>query len=151
LEFLDICAGVGGFRFGMEAAGHTCVGYIECDPYCMKCKKVTKMKILEEKNHTMCTICGTKKRQHARFSYEAIHDTEGEWTGYDITTIDYRDIPRADCWTFGFPCQDISVAGEQKGFDGDRSSIFFAITKRLRQIKEWDTEKMPAYLFIENV
>ncbi|MBU5253583.1 DNA cytosine methyltransferase [Lysinibacillus capsici] len=120
MKFLDLFAGIGGFRLGLEQAGHQCVGYVEWDKY-------------------------------ARKSYEAIYNAEGEWTWHDITTIDYRDIPRADCWTFGFPCQDISVAGEQKGFDGDRSSQFFAVTKRLRQIKEWDTKKMPSYLLIENV
>lgn len=120
MKFLDLFAGIGGFRLGLEQAGHECVGYVEWDKF-------------------------------ARKSYEAIHNTEGEWTWHDITTIDYRDIPRADCWTFGFPCQDISVAGKQKGFDGERSSLFFAVTKRLRQIKEWDSEKMPTYLLIENV
>lgn len=120
MKFLDLFAGIGGFRLGLEQAGHECVGYVEWDKF-------------------------------ARKSYEAIHNTEGEWTWNDITTIDYRDIPRADCWTFGFPCQDISVAGEKKGFGGKRSSLFFAVTKRLRQIKEWDSEKMPTYLLIENV
>lgn len=120
VKFLDLFAGIGGFRLGLEQAGHQCVGYVEWDKF-------------------------------ARKSYEAIHNTEGEWTWHDITTIDYRDIPRADCWTFGFPCQDISVAGKQKGFEGERSSLFFAVTKRLRQIKEWDSEKMPTYLLIENV
>ncbi|MGF0471172.1 DNA cytosine methyltransferase [Lysinibacillus fusiformis] len=120
MKFLDLFAGIGGFRLGLEQAGHECVGYVEWDKF-------------------------------ARKSYEAIHNTEGEWTWHDITTIDYRDIPRADCWTFGFPCQDISVAGNQKGFDGERSSLFFAVTKRLRQIKKWDSEKMPSYLLIENV
>lgn len=120
MKFLDLFAGIGGFRLGLEQAGHQCVGYVEWDEF-------------------------------ARKSYEAIYNTEGEWTWYDVTTIDYRDIPRSDCWTFGFPCQDISVAGEQKGFGGNRSSQFFAVTKRLRQIKEWDSEKMPSYLLIENV
>lgn len=120
MKFLDLFAGIGGFRLGLEQAGHECVGYVEWDKF-------------------------------ARKSYEAIHNTEGEWTWHDITTIDYRDIPRADCWTFGFPCQDLSAAGEQKGFDGKKSSLFFAVTKRLRQIKEWDSEKMPSYLLVENV
>lgn len=89
--------------------------------------------------------------KYARKSYEAIHDTEGEWTWNDVSTIDYRELPRADTWTFGFPCQDISVAGNQQGFNGNRSSLFFAVTKRLRQIKEWDPERMPTFLLVENV
>ncbi|ALY08116.1 putative modification methylase [Bacillus phage vB_BhaS-171] len=105
----------------MEQAGHECVGYVEWDKY-------------------------------ARKSYEAIHNTKGEWTWNDVSTIDYRDIPKSDTWTFGFPCQDISIGNlGARGFQGDRSSLFFQVTKRLRQIKEWDPERMPTYLLIENV
>lgn len=121
MKFLDFFAGIGGFRLGMESAGHKCVGYVEKDKF-------------------------------ARKSYEAIYNPEGEWTWDDVTTIDYRKLPRADAWCFGFPCQDISVANEDgKGFNGNKSSLYFAITKRLRQTKEWDTERMPSYLLIENV
>ena len=50
---------------------------------------------------------------------------------------------------FGFPCQDISVAGKQKGInDGKRSSLFFTVTELLRETPE---ERKPSYLFIENV
>lgn len=118
--FLDLFAGVGGIRRGLEQAGGECVGYVEWDEY-------------------------------ARQSYQAVHDTEGEWTHHDISTIDYRDMPGSDVWTFGFPCQDISIGGKQKGFSGARSSLFFAVTKRLRQTKEWRPERMPTYLLIENV
>jgi DNA (cytosine-5)-methyltransferase 1 len=120
MRFIDLFAGIGGFRLGMEMAGHQCAGFVEWDKY-------------------------------ARKSYEAIHNTEGEWTWNDITTIDYRELPAADCWCFGFPCQDISLGGRKVGFKGNRSSLFFAVTKRLRQIKEWNPERMPIFLFIENV
>ena len=58
------------------------------------------------------------------------------------------DIPKADCWCFGFPCQDISVAGKQAGFQGNRSSLFFRVMHLVGQLKE---EDKPTYLFIENV
>ena len=35
----------------------------------------------------------------------------------DIRLMTWRDIPKATVWTFGFPCQDLSVAGEQAGFE----------------------------------
>lgn len=47
-------------------------------------------------------------------SYRAMFDTKGEWFCEDIRSIKSKDIPFADCWTFGFPCQDISVAGFQR-------------------------------------
>lgn len=34
----------------------------------------------------------------------------------DIKKLAAEDIPHADVWAFGFPCQDLSVAGKQKGF-----------------------------------
>ena len=58
------------------------------------------------------------------------------------------DISKADCWCFGFPCQDISVAGKQLGFQGNRSSLFFRVMYLIRQLEE---ENKPTYLFIENV
>lgn len=58
------------------------------------------------------------------------------------------DIPKADCWCFGFPCQDISVAGKQAGFQGNRSSLFFRVMYLIRQLEE---ENKPTYLFVENV
>lgn len=33
----------------------------------------------------------------------------------DIKEMGYKDVPQADVWAFGFPCQDLSVAGRQKG------------------------------------
>ena len=33
----------------------------------------------------------------------------------DIKEMTYKDVPKADVWAFGFPCQDLSVAGKQRG------------------------------------
>lgn len=85
----------------------------------------------------------------ARQSYQVIHDVEGIWNASDIRTVRASELPRADCWCFGFPCQDISVAGKQKGFTaGKRSSLFFTVTGLIRDLEE---EDRPSYLLIENV
>lgn len=117
MKFLDLFAGIGGFRLGLEQAGHTCVGFVEIDKF-------------------------------ARKSYEAIFDTKGEYTEHDINNINTKELPEADIWCFGFPCQDISVAGKQKGFEGNRSSLFFAVTRKLHELED---KKKPSYLLIENV
>ena len=36
MKFIDIFAGIGGFRSGLERAGHQCVGYIEWDKFARK-------------------------------------------------------------------------------------------------------------------
>lgn len=86
-----------------------------------------------------------KKRQK-----EILNDEyrNGEWYANDVRRVCADDIPKADCWCFGFPCQDISVAGKQLGFQGNRSSLFFRVMYLIGQLKE---EDKPTYLFIENV
>jgi DNA (cytosine-5)-methyltransferase 1 len=149
MRFLDLFAGIGGFRLGMEALGHECVGFVECDPYCEKCKKITKHVFSGERNFTICTECGKKKRQHARFSYDAIHDPGEEWTAYDIRDVTDNDLgllrgKGIDVICGGFPCQAFSVAGKRGGFDDTRGTLFFEIARFAQQIK-------PRFLFLENV
>lgn len=117
LTFLDICAGIGGFRLGMETAGHKCIGYCEYDRF-------------------------------ARASYEAMYDTEGEWTADDVTKLKPEGTPYADVWCFGFPCQDISIAGRQRGLSGRRSGIYYSI---IDLIKGKEEDDRPTYLLVENV
>ena len=86
-----------------------------------------------------------KKRQKEILKEEY---RNGEWYANDIRRVYAGDIPKAECWCFGFPCQDISVAGKQAGFQGNRSSLFFRVMYLVGQLKE---EDKPTYLFIENV
>ena len=117
MTFLDLCSGIGGFRLGLETAGHKCIGYCEYDKF-------------------------------ARASYEAMYDTEGEWKAHDVTKLKPGDVPYADIWCFGFPCQDISVAGKQRGLVGKRSGIYYNIIDLLKGKEE---SAKPAYLLVENV
>ena len=71
------------------------------------------------------------------------------WFSDDIRTTKGYELPRADIWTFGFPCQDISVAGKQGGIkQGTRSGLFYEV---MRLIDECPKENKPKYLLIENV
>lgn len=81
-------------------------------------------------------------------SYRAMFDTKGEWFASDVTKLKSEEIPYADIWCFGFPCQDISVAGKQKGLRGERSGIYFSIIDLVKGKKE---EDKPTFLLIENV
>lgn len=120
MKFIDIFAGIGGFRSGLEKAGHQCVGYVEWDKY-------------------------------ARKSYQAIYDTEGEYTAHDIKEVKGIELPEADIWTFGSPCQDISIAGKQKGIvKGGRSSMFFEVIRCLKE-RIGGEKTLPSILIMENV
>ncbi len=47
MKFLDFFAGIGGFRCGMEAAGHECVGFCEYDSWAVA--SYTSMHLITEK------------------------------------------------------------------------------------------------------
>ena len=82
-------------------------------------------------------------------SYRAIHDVkEDEWYGEDITKTESADLPRVNLWAGGFPCQDISVSGRQRGLAGKRSSLFL---KSLDSLKGTPAEDRPEWLVLENV
>lgn len=84
----------------------------------------------------------------AQASYRAMYDTDNLWFGDDVTKVKGKDLPKADLWAFGFPCQDVSIAGKQKGIkEGTRSGLFYEI---MRLIDECEENK-PKWLMCENV
>lgn len=86
--------------------------------------------------------------KNAQASYRAMYDTDNLWFGDDVTKVRGKDLPKADLWTFGFPCQDISIAGNQKGLKkGTRSGLFYEIMRLLDECKE----NKPKWLMCENV
>ena len=79
-------------------------------------------------------------------SYEAIH---GKTCNFgDITKI--NKLPYCDLLTYSFPCQDLSIAGQQKGISKDtRSGLLLEVERLLLKAKENGT--LPKYLLLENV
>ena len=143
MRFIDFFAGIGGFRKGMELAGHKCVGFCEFDKFATA--SYISMHLLTQKQRESLEKVPLKKRQKEILKEEY---RNGEWYANDIRKVYAGDIPKADCWCFGFPCQDISVAGKQIGFQGNRSSLFFRVMYLIGQLEE---ENKPTYLFVENV
>ncbi|WP_287128318.1 DNA cytosine methyltransferase [Candidatus Cyanaurora vandensis] len=64
----------------------------------------------------------------------------------DITQVSPKEIPEAEIWCGGFPCQDLSLAnqGKRQGLEGQRSGLFTQFAKLV------DTAR-PKWLVIENV
>ncbi len=114
IKYLDMFAGIGGFRSGLDRlGGFDCIGYCEIDKYAKK-------------------------------SYEAMYDTKGELYFNDARNINTEELPDIDLITGGFPCQSFSIAGQRKGFEDTRGTLFFEIARIA-------TVKKPKYLFLENV
>lgn len=102
---------------------------------------------LEQSGHKCVGFCEWDK--FARQSYKAMHYMKGEWESHDIRATKSYDVPDADLWCFGFPCQDISVAGKQKGLqEGERSGLFYEVMRLLAGRRK---EDRPQWLLIENV
>lgn len=90
-----------------------------------------------------------KKLQYILSSIERNHNL------VDITQIHANDLPEADILTYSFPCQDLSISAYwHNNFSGisreanNRSGLLWEIE---RILYEYDSEKLPRYLLMENV
>lgn len=109
MKFLDLFAGIGGFRFGMESAGHECVGFCEIDKFARASYKAIHNTEGEIELHDITKV------------------TDEEWRKFRGTV---------DIICGGFPCQAFSIAGKRKGFlDKTRGTLFFEIARAAKEIK----------------
>ena len=53
----------------------------------------------------------------------------------DVSKVSADDLPDADFITYGFPCQDLSVAGKREGLSGKRSGLFYEATRLIRELR----------------
>lgn len=143
MKFIDLFAGVGGFRRGLELAGHECVGFCEWDKYAVA--SYTSMHLITDEQRKYLETLPLRDRQKEILKEEY---RNGEWYKKDIRDVNSGNVPRADIWCFGAPCQDFSVAGNRKGLEGDRSSLVRVVFDIIRETDEADR---PEWLIYENV
>ena len=101
MKFLDLFAGIGGFRFGMESAGHECIGFCEIDKFAR----------------------ASYKAIHDTEGEIELHDIT------TVTDEEIRNIGHVDVICGGFPCQSFSIAGSRRGFEDTRGTLFFEIAR----------------------
>ena len=112
LRYLSLFSGIGAFEKALTNLGvkYEVVNYCEIDKYASK-------------------------------SYSAIHGIPESKNLWDITKVNVFNLPKdIDLLTYGFPCQDISLAGKQKGMfnkDGTltRSGLFFKALDVIEYVK----------------
>lgn len=107
MTFIDLFSGIGGFRLGMELAGHTCLGHVEIDKYA---------------NKSYEAIFGKEDL----IGSDITKITDDEWRKYR---------GKVDCICGGFPCQAFSIAGHRRGFEDTRGTLFFEICRAAKEIK----------------
>ncbi|MBN8241739.1 DNA cytosine methyltransferase [Nitratireductor aquimarinus] len=117
LKVLSLFAGIGGFDLGLErTGGFETVAVCEINPFCRSVLK----------RHW------PKAKQ-----YEDVRDLTAETLRGDGIAVDVI------CG--GFPCQDISLAGHQKGIeDGTRSGLYVEVIRLIRELR-------PTFTLMENV
>lgn len=85
---------------------------------------------------------------YASKAYSQIHGISEDFNLHDVRTVNPLLMNNVNLVTFGFPCQDISVAGKQKGFEYDgertRSGLFFEALRIIEFLQ-------PEYAICENV
>lgn len=123
LKVLELFAGVGGFRIGLE--------------------NTKKFEVIWSNQWEPST-----KTQHASIVYENVFGTENH-SNEDIHKVETKNIPDADVLVGGFPCQDYSVATtlkNSKGLEGKKGVLWWQINRILEEKK-----LKPKYLILENV
>lgn len=130
IRFFDLFAGIGGFRLGLEKAST---------------RNSTDNKS-GTSQHSKCAfrcVGACEYDKAARIAYGNNFGNEPEYG--DITTVDINELPDFDLLTFGWPCQDNSIAGKRKGQkEGTRSGLLSYAVEILRI-------KKPRYFIAENV
>ena len=115
-KVLDLFSGIGGFSLGLQnTGGFETVAFCEIEPYCHR--------VLNK-----------------HWKDVPIYNDIKELT-YDTLQADGIE---PDVITGGFPCQDISVAGKQKGIIGERSSLWSEYARLIEDVR-------PKWAIIENV
>ncbi|PQA92810.1 DNA (cytosine-5)-methyltransferase 1 [Chryseobacterium piscicola] len=137
IKVVELFAGVGGFRLGLEGWN----GKSASSNY--KKSFETNYEVVWSNQWEPST-----KVQHASAVYERRFGMDNH-SNQDIASVEVSDIPDHDLLVGGFPCQDYSVATtlkNSKGLIGKKGVLWWSIHKILSE-----KENKPKYIFLENV
>jgi DNA (cytosine-5)-methyltransferase 1 len=162
MKYIDFFSGIGGFHLGFKMAGHVCAGFCEIDKHAARSYKAMHLMDAEEYNSYLEETEAQMLRAdphpdlRSRKWKNGLMKTRREyidridpgnmgiWHASDIKSVYSGELPDADIYCFGFPCQSFSVAGRRRGFEDTRGTLFFEVM-RLAQARH------PRYLVAENV
>lgn len=145
IRFIDLFAGIGGFRLGLENANKYGLEKSILQPEgSSKTRRDSANSKGSEGNRKSPYRCvwSNEWDKYAADIYDK--NFGGKIDRRDIRTVKSSEIPDFDLLVGGFPCQAFSIAGKRKGFDDTRGTLFFEIARIL-------ADKRPRYFILENV
>lgn len=134
IKYIDLFAGVGGFRYGIEQICKTSddIRFAPND----------RRKLLQGIQPPKATcVYSNEWDKYANSVYKKHYK---ECDDRDIRTVNAEELPDFDLLCGGFPCQAFSIAGKRGGFEDTRGTLFFEIARIVKQRK-------PRLLLLENV
>jgi DNA-cytosine methyltransferase len=130
MKGLSLFSGIGGLDIAAEWAGITPVLLSEIEPYACSILRKRWEKIQNVGDITRYTDATLREL--------------GGFPFYPCGKCPADDKESIDIIYGGFPCQDVSVAGKQRGLSGKRSRLWFEMLRVIREIR-------PRYVLAENV
>lgn len=130
MKFIDLCAGIGGFRYGLQK--------VEIE------SEISSDNESGASQHGQRAFHCVWSNEWDKYANQIYTKHFGECDSRDIRTVDTNDIPDHDLLCAGFPCQSFSIAGKRLGFEDTRGTMFFEIARIIR-------DKRPRYFLLENV
>lgn len=115
MHVLDLFSGIGGFALGLESVGMRTAAFCECEPY---------------------AVAVLRKHWPDTPVYPDVRRL-------DAATLRRDGIGPIDLICGGFPCQDISPAGQRAGIEGERSGLWRDFARIIGEVR-------PRYALLEN-
>jgi len=143
----SLFSGVGGFDLGCDAAGWDCKWQVEWDA---KARSVLERHWPNVNRYEdVRDVVGTVRHlQLHKANNDSPHAADGSSEGIRVGPCVLEPV---DVITYGFPCQDLSVAGKRAGLGGERSGLFFEAIRIIREMREATDGTYPRVAIAENV
>jgi len=142
--FVELFAGIGGFRIGLERIGGACVLASEHDPIACRIYR----RHFDNKQVSTSTSVNENESDKGNTNQEIWNGNRHHLLECDMLDVVSDDFPPEgfDILTAGFPCQPFSARGEQKGLndDGHRGQLYQELVRTLM-------EQRPPFFLFENV
>ncbi|KKT65824.1 MAG: DNA-methyltransferase Dcm [Candidatus Woesebacteria bacterium GW2011_GWA2_44_33] len=106
MRFIDLFAGIGGFRHGLQKVATESKGSSDSESGASQ--------------HGQCAFHCAWSNEWDKYASQIYKKHYGECDTRDIRTVNTKDIPDHDLLCAGFPCQSFSIAGKRLGFEDTR-------------------------------